>query len=140
MISDIYNIQYIYYIYGNHKTLISHHGCSYYYYYYIYNCNWSFFHAFVVMCDLPKLKRGMASFFFEQISISDLVSLKTYKTKCIFNSLCTNFTKLSNKLKQFVRKMPTNCLSVFDHFVGLALKGLNSYLANWWCHKLDDFI
>ena len=24
------------------------------------------------------------------------------------------------------RLLPTNCLSVFDHFVGLALKGLNS--------------
>ena len=23
------------------------------------------------------------------------------------------------------RELPTNCLSVFDHFVGLALKGLN---------------
>ena len=23
------------------------------------------------------------------------------------------------------RKLPTNCLSVFDHFVGLALEGLN---------------
>ena len=31
------------------------------------------------------------------------------------------------------RLLPTNCLSVFDHFVGLALKGLN-------CEKLtyDD--
>ena len=28
-------------------------------------------------------------------------------------------------LKQDVGKLPTNCLSVFDHFVGLALKGLN---------------
>ena len=27
-------------------------------------------------------------------------------------------------LKQFVSKLPTNCLSVFDHFVQLALKGL----------------
>ena len=27
--------------------------------------------------------------------------------------------------KQFVGKLPTNCFSVFDHFVGLALKGLN---------------
>ena len=26
------------------------------------------------------------------------------------------------------RQQPTNCLSVFDHFVRLALKGLNSYL------------
>ena len=138
MISDIYNIQYIHYIYGNHKTLISHHGCSYYYYYYIYNCNWSFLHAFVVMCYLTKLKSGMASFF-EQISISDLISL-TYKTKCIFNRLCANFRKWSNTLKQFVCKLPTNFLNVLDHFVGLALKGLNPYLANWLCHKLDDLI
>ena len=28
------------------------------------------------------------------------------------------------KLKQFVNILPTNCLSVFDHFVGLALKEL----------------
>ena len=27
--------------------------------------------------------------------------------------------------KQFVGKLPTNCLSVFDHFAGLALKGLS---------------
>ena len=27
-------------------------------------------------------------------------------------------------LKQLVGNLPTNCLSVFDHFVGLALKGL----------------
>ena len=33
-------------------------------------------------------------------------------------------TKWSNTLKQFVGKLPTNCLSVFGHFVGLALKGL----------------
>ena len=25
------------------------------------------------------------------------------------------------------RLLPTNCLSVFDHFVGLALKGLSEY-------------
>ena len=28
------------------------------------------------------------------------------------------------KLKQFVGNLSTNCLSVFDHFVRLALKGL----------------
>ena len=27
-------------------------------------------------------------------------------------------------LKQIVSNLPTNCLSVFDHFVGLAFKGL----------------
>ena len=34
------------------------------------------------------------------------------------NPLSANFTKWSNTLKQFVGKFPTNCLSVFDHFVG----------------------
>ena len=42
----------------------------------------------------------------------------------VFNAICGNFTKWSNTLEQFVGKLPTNCLSVFDHFVGLALKGL----------------
>ena len=42
----------------------------------------------------------------------------------IINSLRTNPTKWSNTLKQFVGHLPTNCLNVFDHFVGLALKGL----------------
>ena len=40
------------------------------------------------------------------------------------NLLSTNPTKWSNTLKQFVGKLPANCLSVFDHFVILALKGL----------------
>ena len=35
-----------------------------------------------------------------------------------------NFIKWSNTLKQFVGNLPTNCSSVFDHFVGLALKRL----------------
>ena len=36
-----------------------------------------------------------------------------------------NPTKWLNTLKKFVGDLPTNCLSVFNHFVGLALKGLN---------------
>ena len=40
------------------------------------------------------------------------------------NFLSAKFIKWSNTLKQLVGKLPTNCLSVFDHFVGLALKGL----------------
>ena len=45
----------------------------------------------------------------------------------IFNPLSANFTKWSNTLKQFVGKLPRNCLSVFDHFMGLALKGLTKW-------------
>ena len=40
------------------------------------------------------------------------------------NSLSADLTKWPNTLKQFVGKLPTNCLSVFGHFMGLALKGL----------------
>ena len=39
--------------------------------------------------------------------------------------LNTNPTKWSNTFKQFVGNLPTNCLSVFDHFVELALKELD---------------
>ena len=42
----------------------------------------------------------------------------------VINPLSTNRTKWSSTLKQFGGKKLTNCLSVFDHFVGLALKGL----------------
>ena len=40
----------------------------------------------------------------------------------LINPLSAKFIKWSNTFKQFVGKLPTNCLSVFDHFVGLALK------------------
>ena len=39
-------------------------------------------------------------------------------------SLSTNPTKWSDTLKQFIGQLTTNCLNVFDHFVGLVLKGL----------------
>ena len=42
----------------------------------------------------------------------------------ISNSLRANPTKWSNTLKQFVGKMPTNCLSLFEHFMALELKEL----------------
>ena len=43
----------------------------------------------------------------------------------LLNPLRANPTKWSNTLKQFVGNLP-NCLSVFDHFVILALKGLRN--------------
>ena len=44
--------------------------------------------------------------------------------KSLLNPLSANPTKWSNTLKQLVGNLPTNCLNVSDHFVGLALKGL----------------
>ena len=46
------------------------------------------------------------------------------RVSCV-NPLSANITKWSNTIKQFVDKLPRNCLSVFDQFVGLALKGLS---------------
>ena len=47
------------------------------------------------------------------------------------NLLSANPTKSSNTLKQFVGKLPTNCLSVFDHIVGLALERLKKRFCNY---------
>ena len=44
-----------------------------------------------------------------------------------FKTLNANPTKWSNTLKQFVGNLPTNCLCVLHHFVGLVLKGLRQY-------------
>ena len=60
--------------------------------------------------------------------------LKLFNIFMIYLYHLANFKKWSNTLKQFVRNLATNCLSVFDHFAGLVLKGL-SYLSgfsfNW---------
>ena len=60
---------------------------------------------------------------------------QTSKTET-FNLLSANPTKWSNTLKRFVGNMPTNCLRVFDNFVGLALKQLTR-LRLGLCHLLD---
>ena len=58
-----------------------------------------------------------------EIMIKNLMNISE-----IINPLSCNPTKWSNTLKQFVGQQLTNCLSVVDHSVGLALKGLNSQL------------
>ena len=45
------------------------------------------------------------------------------KVSVKFNAIFNHFKPLSANPTKF--KLPPNCLSVFDHFVGLALKGLN---------------
>ena len=47
-----------------------------------------------------------------------------FKQKLTLKRKKLNPTKWSNTLKEFVAKLPTNCLSVLDHFVGLALRRL----------------
>ena len=56
-----------------------------------------------------------------------------------FKAFSTDFKKWSNTLKQFVGNLPMNCLSVFDHFVGLALKGLNGLPLTSISDDISDF-
>ena len=48
------------------------------------------------------------------------------------NPLSAKPIKWSKTLKLFVGNLPTNCLSVFDHFVGLARKGLSKACSKKW--------
>ena len=42
-------------------------------------------------------------------------------------------------LKQFVGNLPTKCLSVFDHFVGLALNGLTHWASKPFLYDIVFF-
>ena len=67
---------------------------------------------------LPKKFLGFVNHFMKNVKDS--------------NPLSANITKWSNILKQFIGKLPTNSLSVVDHFVGLALKGLIKFCKLIW--------
>ena len=58
------------------------------------------------------------------IPVKDLSFIKAIFVGAL-NPLSANPTKWPNTLKQFVGKLPTNCLSVFGRFVKLAFKGLS---------------
>ena len=73
------------------------------------------------MCKLTKLtKKG------HQSDFTDIGTLRNIDITDVFivNPLSNNPTKWSKTLKQFVGNLLSNCLSVFDHFVKLGLKGL----------------
>ena len=60
--------------------------------------------------------------------------IKLYLNKHnVINPLSAKFIKWSNTLKQIIGKLPTICLSVFDHFSGLALKGLTKIASTMIC-------
>ena len=69
----------------------------------------------------PKIKHKTAT------SINGVSPSKdSIETFGRLNPLSASPAKWSNTLKQFVGNLPTNCLSMFDHFMNLALKGLKS--------------
>ena len=75
-------------------------------------------------CFGPQMKKIVTFLSFWERHLAILAV--SYKIINTLNPLSANPTKWSNTLKQFVGKLPTNCLSVFDHFVRLALKGLKN--------------
>ena len=95
----------------------------------------SSFHIFQLLfsqtkCGLSKLiatlKVGLSpspNIGFIYLNESPLKMLKNTN----LNPLSANPTKCSNTLKQIVSNLPTNCLSVFDHFVKLALIELKAF-------------
>ena len=77
-------------------------------------------------------------FFLSQSKISWLVlkGMGMFKpnflgiTTWLLNPLSANPIKWSNAIKKFVGQLTTNFLSVFNHFVGSALKGLKCIILN----------
>ena len=61
-----------------------------------------------------------------RMSQFELKKNPAYKESCetFIIPLSANPTKWSNTLKQFAGNLPTNCFSVFYHFLGLTLKEL----------------
>ena len=82
----------------------------------IYNINY---------CYATRMKSGDKFL----ISLAKLVLKTKASIYSSINPLSAN--PMSNTLKQFVNKLPTNCLSVFDHFVKLVLKELIKVLKYW---------
>ena len=81
-----------------------------------------------------KMKEKRCGTLLEILSESGWVSTATaekatkeHKILLHNNPLSAKFIKWSNTLKQIVGKLPTICLSVFDHFSGLAFKGIKIF-------------
>ena len=72
----------------------------------------------------------------QSLSILTLQRPLSTKKSCILHPLSANPTKWSNARWRW-SKLPTNCLSVFDHFVGLTLKGLNKLHCNPLTHFMS---
>ena len=70
-------------------------------------------------CNTPNFLSGNKMFCF---SIMNVTSPQKWVRTININPLSANPTKWPQSRQS--RKLPTNCLSVFGHFINLALKGL----------------
>ena len=111
-----------------------------------------FFHLSIWRTNLWRLQRFKVRMFNCLIFQGNLswenfqlwkIRMRIERLPTHFDPLSTNSKKWSNTLKQFVSNFSTNCLSVFDHFVKLALKGSNNRIIYifWFsnCDHTDSF-
>ena len=84
-------------------------------------------HAIIKVLSEPNFSAyGQNPMTYTGKCVSEKTPTYTSFTQCdVFNPLSAKLTKWQNTLKQFVGNLPTKCLSVFGHFTGLAIKGLN---------------
>ena len=89
----------------------------------------------VIFCDKYKKVLDfhilfLISLLFDHIFVHCCIWLK------FVEPLSANPTKWSNTLEQFIGNFPMNSFCVFDHFVGLALKGLRCSVEMVVLHKV----
>ena len=90
-----------------------------------------------IFVNIPKivislLYKNPEDYFWQYDFLAVTIARKFSKNNLniFFKPLSANPTKWPNTLKQFIGKLPTNGLSMFGHFLNLALKGLRSTLNN----------
>ena len=93
--------------------------------------------AFLEVVTHVKRTRGKKDYYWLTKSIETKIlsnvtnePLKNLISILNLNSLSANSTKMVKHTQTICQLLPTNCLSVFDHFVGLVFKGLNLYWGN----------
>ena len=74
------------------------------------------------------LEHKHAAMYFRYLSLISFISVYLF---CAFTYKAYNiaymFEIFHPQSNASLTKLPTNCLNVFGHFVGVALKGLNAY-------------
>ena len=75
-------------------------------------CRLIYYFLFQITCSIPKVyfSEMQQSLRREHIDVRIVIPLSA------------NPTKWSKTLKQFIGKLPTNCLILLDHFMGLVIK------------------
>ena len=104
----------------------------FFYYFLNFGCSFLFYLFFTLFLLLPLL-------LLSSVSIS-CVNISCLSGFSLINPLSAKFIKWSNTLKQIVGKLPTICLSVFDHFSGLAFKEISHLVIAAFIHYLILFL